>query len=64
MGNMTEQRAGFNSMKESTKADWDIISARHRPFAAALSDRVIGHLKMLGGDTGGFAVDPRSILTS
>ena len=29
MGNMTEQRAGFNSMKESTKADWDIISARH-----------------------------------
>ena len=34
MGNMTEQRAGFKSMKESTKADWEIISSRHRPFAA------------------------------
>jgi predicted HD phosphohydrolase len=66
MGNMIEQRAGFKSMKESTKADWEIISARHRPFAAALSDRVIGHLKLLGGDTGGFAVDrlQHSLLTA
>ena len=66
MGNMTEQRAGFKSMKESTKADWAIISSRHRPFAATLSDRVIGHLKLLGGDTGGFAVDrlQHSLLTA
>ena len=66
MGNMTEQRATFNSMKESTKADWEIISARHRLFAAALSDRVIGHLKLLSGDTGGFAVDrlQHSLLTA
>ena len=66
MGNMTEQRAGFSAMKESTKADWEIISARHRTFAAALPDRVIGHLKLLGGDTGGFAVDrlQHSLLTA
>ena len=66
MGNMTEQRATFNSMKESTKADWDIIGSHHRPFAAALADRVIGHLKLLGGDTGGFAIDrlQHSLLTA
>ena len=66
MGNMTEQRAGFKSMKESTKADWDIIASHHRPFAAALPDRVIGHLKLLGGDSGGFAVDrlQHSLLTA
>ena len=66
MGDRMGQRAGFKSMKESTKADWDIISSRHRPFAAALSDRVIGHLKLLGGDTGGFAVDrlQHSLLTA
>ena len=27
MGDMMEQRAGFKSMKESTKADWAIIAA-------------------------------------
>lgn len=66
MGDMMEQRAGFKSMKESTKADWDIIVARHQPFAAGLPDRVIGHLKLLGGDTGGFAVDrlQHSLLTA
>ena len=66
MGNMMEQRAGFKSMTESTKADWDIIVARHQPFAADLSNRVIGHLKLLGGDTGGFAVDrlQHSLLTA
>jgi predicted HD phosphohydrolase len=66
MGNMTEQRATFKSMKESTKADWAIIAARHVPFAAALPDRVIAHLKLLGGDTGGFAVDRlhHSLLTA
>ncbi|MEO8135951.1 MAG: HD domain-containing protein [Betaproteobacteria bacterium] len=66
MGNMTEQRAGFKSMKESTKADWEIIAARHGPFAAALPDRVITHLKLLGGDSGGFAVDrlQHSLLTA
>lgn len=66
MGNMMEQRARFTSMKESTKADWDIIVARHQPFAASLPDRVLGHLKLLSGDTGGFAVDrlQHSLLTA
>lgn len=66
MGNMTEQRASFKSMKESTKSDWNIITSRHVPFAAALPDRVLTHLKLLGGDSGGFAVDrlQHSLLTA
>jgi len=35
-------------MKESTRADWDIIVARINPSRPA-ADRVIGHLKMLAG---------------
>ena len=67
MGKMLmEQRAAFKSMKESTKADWDIIVARYQPFASELPDRVIAHLRLLGGDSGGFAVDrlQHSLLTA
>ncbi len=66
MGNMNEQRSNFKSMKESTKADWDIIVTRHQPFAAELADRVLSHLKMLGNDNGGFAVTrlQHSLLTA
>ncbi|HVY06410.1 MAG TPA: HD domain-containing protein [Burkholderiales bacterium] len=63
---MNEQRSNFNSMKESTKADWDIIVTRHQPYAAELADRVMSHLKMLGDDNGGFAVTrlQHSLLTA
>ncbi|MBX9962527.1 MAG: HD domain-containing protein [Burkholderiales bacterium] len=66
MGNMADQRAGFKSMRESTKADWDIIVGRYQPFARELPDRILGHLKMLGHDDGGFLVDRlhHSLLTA
>jgi predicted HD phosphohydrolase len=66
MGDMLDQRAGFKSMKESTKQDWDIIIARYQPFAREHPDRILAHLRMLGGDTGGFAVDRlhHSLLTA
>jgi len=67
MGDMLmEQRAEFKSMKESTKADWDIIVARYQPFAKELPDRILAHLRLLGGDSGGFAVDrlQHSLLTA
>ncbi|HZF23247.1 MAG TPA: HD domain-containing protein [Burkholderiales bacterium] len=61
-----EQRAEFKSMKESTKADWDIIVARYQPFAKELPSRILAHLRLLGGDSGGFAVDrlQHSLLTA
>jgi predicted HD phosphohydrolase len=52
-----DRRAQFRAMAEGTKGDWDIIAAHDAPFVAALPDRVLGHLRLLGGDYGGFAVD-------
>jgi predicted HD phosphohydrolase len=66
MGNMDEERASFRSMKESTKQDWDIIARRYQLFAADLPARILTHLRLLGGDSGGFAVDRlrHSLLTA
>jgi predicted HD phosphohydrolase len=50
-------RATFTSMDASRKEDWEAIAAHHAPFAAALPDRVMAQMRLLGGDTGGFAVD-------
>lgn len=52
-----EQRATFTAMKDSTPEDWQLILAQYKPFAAALPDRVLAHLKLLDGDYGGFPVD-------
>ena len=63
---LLEQRASFKSMWESNKQDWDIITTHYQPFARELPDRVLAHLNMLGGDSGGFAVDrlQHSLLTA
>jgi predicted HD phosphohydrolase len=50
-------RAAFHAMTEGTKADWDIIAAGSIELAAGLPDRTLAHLRELGGDFGGFAVD-------
>jgi predicted HD phosphohydrolase len=50
-------RAQFTSMESGTKEDWRIINHAMKPFIAELPDRVLGHLKMLQGDCGGFAID-------
>jgi len=54
---MTEQRAGFTSMKEGTEADWSIIGSHFMGYAAGLPNRVLAHLKLLDGDYGGFPID-------
>jgi predicted HD phosphohydrolase len=52
-----EARATFRDMQQGTAEDWKIISAEFKGFAAALPDRVLGHLRLLEGDCGGFPVD-------
>ena len=52
-----EARATFTSMEASTPGDWKIISTHFSQFAGRLPDRVLGHLALLKGDFGGFAVD-------
>jgi predicted HD phosphohydrolase len=50
-------RAQFHTMEQSTREDWARIYQAMKPFIDALPDRVLGHLKMLAGDCGGFAID-------
>ncbi len=47
----------FRSMATSTQEQWDVIGAEHYAFQKKLPERIITHLKMLDGDSGGFAVD-------
>jgi predicted HD phosphohydrolase len=44
-------------MEASTAADWKTILTHFTPFAKALPDRILAHLKLLEGDFGGFPVD-------
>jgi len=57
MGSDNAPRATFTTMETSTQADWMKIGAQFLPFAKALPDRVLAHLRLLDGDFGGFAVD-------
>ncbi len=50
-------RANFSSIEKSTQADWQIIVSQFIPYAQALPDRVLAHLRLLDGDYGGFPVD-------
>jgi predicted HD phosphohydrolase len=50
-------RAAFHAMTEGTKEDWDKIAIGAIELAAGLPDRTLAHLRQLGGDYGGFAVD-------
>ncbi len=53
----TPPRAQFHAMTEGTKADWDAIAGAAMQAAVGLPDRVLDHMRLLDGDTGGFAVD-------
>jgi predicted HD phosphohydrolase len=50
-------QARFSSMEQSTASDWRIIASHLAPFAKALPDRLLAHLRLLDGDFGGFPVD-------
>jgi predicted HD phosphohydrolase len=55
--NPIDDRAKFHSMTEGTHDDWQIIARNAYAFGKELPDRVLAHLRLLGGDFGGFAVD-------
>ena len=57
MNEMSEKRAGFTAMTGGTAADYKIISDSFKAYSKELPDRVLDHLKLLGGDFGGFPVD-------
>lgn len=49
--------ASFTSIEASTAEDWQKIVRHFVPYAKALPDRILTHLKLLDGDFGGFPVD-------
>ena len=57
MTTIDEQRAEFHAMTDGTAEDWAAIAHHTLTFAGGLADRVLAHLRLLEGDTGGFAVD-------
>jgi predicted HD phosphohydrolase len=54
---ITNGRAQFQAMTESTHDDWQLIGGELKRLAEKLPDRLIAHLKLLQGDFGGFPVD-------
>ncbi len=50
-------RATFTSMAEGTQADWAAIVRVGQAHQGEHVDRILTHLKLLGGDYGGFNVD-------
>jgi predicted HD phosphohydrolase len=51
------QRAKFTAMTESTQAEWMAIGQIGAPYNRQMPDRMLAHLRMLGEDEGGFAVN-------
>jgi len=47
----------FTAMRDSTREDYQIIARYDAEFFAGLADRILSHLRLLGGTTGGYAVD-------
>ena len=46
----------FTRMQDATREDYAIIGRRSLEFFAGLPDRILRHLELLEGDTGGYAV--------
>ncbi len=47
----------FTRMQDATSEDYQIVGAHALDFMSGLADRVLAHLELLRGDTGGYAVD-------
>jgi predicted HD phosphohydrolase len=51
------KRVYFTRMEDATREDWRLILSNYRPWAQALPDRVLAHLRLLEGEHGGNPVD-------
>ena len=57
MSQSQARQTRFRAMRDATREDYQIIGRHSLEFFAGLPDRVLAHLKLLQGDTGGYAVD-------
>lgn len=54
---VTDGRASFTRMEDSTAEDWVIIGSQHVRLEQVLADRVLDQMRLLDDQAGGFAVD-------
>jgi predicted HD phosphohydrolase len=47
----------FTRMQDATRDDYQVILQHSLSFMQGLPDRILTHLQLLGGDTGGYAID-------
>lgn len=47
----------FTRMQDATRDDYQVIALHAMGFMQGLPDRVLTHLQLLAGDTGGYAID-------
>ena len=47
----------FTAMRDASREDYQLIGRHSLEFFSGLPDRVLTHLRLLEGDTGGYAVD-------
>jgi predicted HD phosphohydrolase len=57
MANPDRLQTSFTRMVDATRADYAVIAQHSLGFQQGLPDRVLRHLELLAGDTGGYAVD-------
>ena len=51
------EQTTYTAMRDATREDYHKIGRHSLAFLAGLPDRVLTHLELLAGDTGGYAVD-------
>jgi predicted HD phosphohydrolase len=54
---MADENTSFTRMVDATAEDYGVILRHSLGFQQELPDRVLRHLSLLAGDTGGYAVD-------
>ena len=52
-----DKQVSFTEMSKSTPEDYEIVMEHARDFVSKLPDRILAHLELLKGDTGGMAID-------
>ena len=57
MSDQQQKQTTFTRMQDGTKEDYMVIGLHALEFVKGLPDRVVTHLQLLAGDTGGYAVD-------
>jgi predicted HD phosphohydrolase len=51
------QQTTFTAMRDGSREDYQVIGRHSLEFFQGLPDRILTHLRILEGDTGGYAVD-------